>query len=359
MISALRYFIREGFPGNRAHHIQIARQASAFSAVGMPTSLVVPRLPKESPAEIAAAFGLKRPLDLKPISSGKGLPKLARDLLYKRALVQFVRRPESGTAFYGRSSGKLPMPVVLKERRDTPTFLEVHSGEFEKYMGDADGLIAISRALRDFLVSQGIPSKKILVAHDGVDLDAYSGPRDRKVDRRCVVFTGHLYPDRGGEVLVEAMTRVDACAVFVGGSPDDIERVSALARKLKVDARFVGMKPPSEVPSWQMAADVLVMPYRSNLSTREWCSPLKLFEYMASGAPIVSSDLPSIREVLRHQENGLLVPPDDPVELANAVNRLLSDRGLARELAGRAREEVRQYSWDARARSIIEFMRSR
>lgn len=370
MIHRLQYFIREGFPGTRAHHIQIARQAAAFSAEGLPTTLIVPRLPEEPLSKISKDFGLDRELDLKAISMGRSLPKLARDLLYQRALVRFVREAAKteGTAFYGRSSGKLPMPVVLKERGTLPAFVEVHSGDLDGEWGRllslASGLITISEALRGELMRRGVPSSRILVAHDGVDLAAYSGKKTGRLPPvgPWVVFTGHLYPDRGGEILLEAMTHLpkEVRCEFVGGTKEDIERVSAKARSLKLGARihFAGMKTPAEVPAYQMSADVLVMPYRGNLTTREWCSPLKLFEYMAAGAPIVSSDLPSIREVLRHQENALLVPPDDAKALADAVSRILSDRALAGSLAQTARREVEQYTWKHRARRIIDFMRS-
>lgn len=369
MIQSLNYFIREGFPGTRAHHIQIARQAAAFAAEGLSTTLIVPRLPDQPVAQITKEFGLSRDLDMKAISMGRSLPKVARDLLYRRALVKFVREAvkTKGLGFYGRSSGKLPMPVVLKERQKVPAFIEVHSADFEggweEFLPMATGLITISQALRRELVKKGLPEARILVAHDGVDLEAYS---EKKTGRLppvgpWIVFTGHLYPDRGAEVLLEAMTQLPKeirCA-FVGGAKDDIERVTAKAKSLKLGARvhFTGMKTPAEVPAYQMSADVLVMPYKGNLSTREWCSPLKLFEYMAAGAPIVSSNLPSIREVLRQNENSLLVPPDDPKALADSISRLLSDRKLAQSIAKTARQEVEQYTWKHRARRIIEFMR--
>src|SRR5690606_28470778 len=87
---------------------------------------------------------------------------------------------------------------------------------------------------------------------------------------------------------------------------------------------------------------------RTHISDR-YTSPLKLFEYMAAGRPIVASDLHALREVLRHDENALLVAPDSPAALAEALRRLIDGRELSRRLAQRARQDAAEYGWDTRA----------
>ena len=119
------------------------------------------------------------------------------------------------------------------------------------------------------------------------------------------------------------------------------------------------MVPPRTVPAWLKRFDVLALPnIASERISARHTSPLKLFEYMAAGRPIVASDLPSLREVLRDDENALLVPPDDPKVLAAGIRRVIEDKPFAAKLAAQAREDVMQYSWTSRAKRLLEFMNS-
>ena len=112
--------------------------------------------------------------------------------------------------------------------------------------------------------------------------------------------------------------------------------------------------PHARVRETIAGAGVAVLPLPDNLMARYFTSPLKLFDYMAAGAPIVASDLPTVREVLSDGDNALLVPPEDPAALATAIRRLLVNGGLADRLRRTAFEQVRAYTWDARAARIIE-----
>jgi glycosyltransferase involved in cell wall biosynthesis len=99
-----------------------------------------------------------------------------------------------------------------------------------------------------------------------------------------------------------------------------------------------------------------VVPLPDNPMARYFTSPLKVFEYMAAGLPIVASELPALREVLRHEENALLVPPDDAPALAAALRRLTSEPALAERLRHQAHADVAGRTWEARAASVGDFV---
>jgi glycosyltransferase involved in cell wall biosynthesis len=169
-----------------------------------------------------------------------------------------------------------------------------------------------------------------------------------------VAYAGHLYAWKGVDVLLEAIARLpQARGLIVGGhsSEPDLARTKSVAERLGLGERvtFTGLVEPTRVAQLLTQADVLVLPNPASAISTRYTSPLKLFEYMAAGRPIVSSNLPSIREVLRDGVNALLVPPGDPIALASAIDQLLTDPELAARLARAALDDVPNYSWQRRA----------
>jgi glycosyltransferase involved in cell wall biosynthesis len=176
-----------------------------------------------------------------------------------------------------------------------------------------------------------------------------------------VVYAGQLYPWKGVDVLVEAMAHVQgARLVILGGLPveGDLARIRALvaAHGLAECTEMPGTVPQAQVADELRRAAVVVVPFLRSVMTERHTSPLKAFEAMAVGRPIVCTDLPSSREFLRDGENALLVPPGDAGALAAAIRRVLSDSALARGLARCAYDEAPHFSWDARAARLRELM---
>src|SRR5262249_15264938 len=142
-----------------------------------------------------------------------------------------------------------------------------------------------------------------------------------------VGYAGHLYPWKGVDVVIGAIAAItDARGLIVGGHAQepDLARVRALAASLHCAGRitFTGQLPPADVAARLAVADVLVLPNPPSAISNTFTSPLKLFEYMASGRPIVASDLPSIREVLADDRNALLVDAGNPQAFTAAIRRI-------------------------------------
>ena len=110
------------------------------------------------------------------------------------------------------------------------------------------------------------------------------------------------------------------------------------------------------MPAKLADADVLVLPNPRSAISNAFTSPLKLFEYMGSGRPIVASDLPSLREVLRDGENAILVEPGNPQALVAGIERIKKDEALGRRLAAQALQDVQAFTWAKRAERLEQLL---
>jgi glycosyltransferase involved in cell wall biosynthesis len=232
-----------------------------------------------------------------------------------------------------------------------------------------DGVVAISGRLAGELKQRGVEPDRVLIAHQGVNLEAIEEERLDKaearrrlelpLDRQLAVYTGKVH-DWSGEVdlLLKAAPRLppDTELIIVGGREDHAERLRERVRDEGItNVRFIGFVAPADVFRYQMAADVLLSYYPSDNPLNEYRSPGKLFEYMASRRPIVMADYPGPNEVLS-PGSALLIDRDDPEKLADGVRRVLGDEALGDRLAREAYEDVQLYTWKERAARVHEFV---
>jgi len=235
-------------------------------------------------------------------------------------------------------------------------------------------VVVLTSFLRQRFLDMGFSSDRVIVLPDGVDLDLFESLPSKDDCRRrlglplgrpIIGYIGRfrtLEMEKGIPELVEAMKDLSSVngaeplLLCVGGPMDAVPAYLELARRIGIPQdrlRFVDRVPNTEVPYWIRAFDVALAPFPWADHYAYFMSPLKLFEYMAAGVPILATDLPSIREVLRHGENAWLVPPGDPKALTEGIRHLLENSNLAERLARQAKEDVRQYTWKRRAAVIL------
>lgn len=382
-------------PGEKAHAIQIVQMAAAFGEVFTDVRVVFPRR-----ANTAAMQSVTDPFDYYDVPRAFGLVGLPCIDAVKRVTIDwpflnrfpfpllahllqlwsfafsaflFVARLPGGVV-YSRDLFVLTVLALASRRRDRRFIFEVHtlprSGPARRLhlwsARRADAIVAISDHLHDWYRDRGFDPARLLVARDGVNLKTFLDLPDRAQARarlgispqaRVAAYTGHFYRWKGADTLAAAAGLLPAPwqVHLVGGIGGDFERLAGLAdgERLHVHPH----RPQREAIQYAAAADVVVLPNsgESEISA-DYTSPLKLFEYMASGRPLVASDLPSIREVVRPDEHALLAPPDDPEALATAIQRLAADPELAERLAANAREYVEDFTWPVRARAIAGFV---
>jgi len=199
---------------------------------------------------------------------------------------------------------------------------------------------------------------------NAVDVEKFNTSLSKKEARRnlglpeeknILVYTGHLYPWKGVTTLCEAVKDMTLPVELfcVGGRATDVEEYRKRFLENK-NIHFVGQRNHAEIPTWQKAANVLVLPNTAKEKiSKYYTSPMKLFEYMASGRPIVASDLPSIREIA-NEENVFFAKPDDPNSFSEVITQALKEEKLSEEKAEKAFQTVRDHTWGARAKRILD-----
>ena len=208
----------------------------------------------------------------------------------------------------------------------------------------SDPLAALVRDLH------GLPQGRVVPIPNGVDTDRFTPLEPAEARARLglpaglwILFVGNLVPWQGVETLLEAFRRVsmsvpEARLAIVGDGPLR-GPLEGLARELQIANRvyFPGTVPHEDVPRFIGASDVCAAPFTQMRNARIGLSPLKLYEYLACGRPIVASDVPGVRELLDGSGAGILVRPDDPGALTKALVSILNDPLRARSMGVRGR----------------------
>lgn len=377
------------FPSPRANGIQVVKTAHALALRGRDVRLVVRHSDPRPTPEILPEFGveptprlhvdrlivghapnssfiprlryLTQALLLGRRSARAGAQVVTRDLqladlllrvgcsrlTYEAHAVEAVMYDERHQ-LYGLKEG----PSPAKRRR-------IENRERRVWTG-AQGFIATTRGILTTFERLFGARHGTAVVPNGCDT-----PRDRVFvappESGRVVYAGQLYPWKGVDVLVQAFARMNRGElVIVGGlkGEADFDRVQNLAKSLNLGDRiiFKGSLPQKDVAFELAQATVVVAPFLKSAMTSEHTSPIKAFEAMAAGRPLLISDTDASREIVEDGKTGIVVAPGNVEAWAGALDRVLSDRALQMALARAAFEKATQYSWARRAERIEEFL---
>lgn len=223
------------------------------------------------------------------------------------------------------------------------------------------GLVAaVSGPAADMAIGVGVPTERIIVSPNGVDLEVvdHAIVGVQAPSAPAIGWVGSFGVWHGAPVLVRALARLAPPARLVligdGAERDECRRI---AQELGVDDRieWCGTLPHDEALRRLAGCGVLASPHVHLPGQAFFGSPTKLFEYMALERPIVASALGQIGELLVEGVTARLVKPGDDAELAAALADVLADPAAGRNLASAARREVEaQHTWRARAEHIVE-----
>lgn len=212
-------------------------------------------------------------------------------------------------------------------------------------------IIFISKKL-----SQNFKVKKKLILHDAIDPNNF--PKNKKVSKiKNIGYIGSLLEGRGIDTIEKLSIMNPDLNFFIIGKKIKDKKYLISSKNLKV-LNFVEY---SKVPNLLFKFDVLLMPYKKivnvnsfNLNTADYCSPLKMFDYLASGKAIISSKLDGINEVLKNNINSLLVEGDNIHKWNKALQKLRNNKYLVNKITTNALITATQYTWSKRIKKIIK-----
>lgn len=377
--------------GHKGAAVHVRAMVNAFARAGHAVTILTPRAgPQDGPpvtAEIVEAPlpNLSRDIDdplvaaeLQSLQSGQDLLRLARDLHAQRGFDLVYERYSLWSdvgAWLARSTG-LPLvlevnaPLIEEAQRyrslvDVETAAAIERTQFST----AAAVSVVSEALRRYVVERGAAPLRVHVTPNGVDPQRFHpAVRGGSVhnaydlhDRIVVGFVGRPRPWHDLETLLAAVARlrmVDARyhLLLVGQMADDLP---ALLDRYDLNGAttVTGAVAHDDVPRHIAAMDVAVSTHRPAQSDDFYFSPLKLFEYLACGVPVVAADIGQQSQIVRHGETGYLYPPGDAAALADRIQDLLRDPAHAREIAWQGAVAVLQnYTWDGNARQVIDWL---
>jgi glycosyltransferase involved in cell wall biosynthesis len=271
---------------------------------------------------------------------------------------------------------RCPIEGVLLALAGRRVTCEVHQLDLEKELtvlrwgqglSGLRGIVAISQGLADALKDRGARAEKLVVLHDAVDAAKFNGNHGQLRNGSAgsganfiLGYFGSIARGRGLETLFEAAAAAPWLRLRLAGRVDKEMAGVLRASRESFGGRleWLGSVAHLRIPELMRSCDALAIPYTTGLKTVNVMSPLKLFEYMAAGRPIVSSQVGTLREILEEGVDCVSFQAGDQQSLVRALGRLRGCRNLGERLSAAAQSKAREYTWNARARRILDLLES-
>lgn len=373
----LAYLDPHAVPDDIPEALQILYTVDALGQNGVDVHLVTPRARRNASSILGRKLSDR--VHVHPAPSGRGLLRIRSNRPFYRAATRILRDLTVDAVLVRN----LKMAEhLLRAMPDLPLFFETHELFVQSYREEhpqpgwrqrrklaelarregfvyqhARGLIALTPLLIEDIRREYAVDTPAVVAPDGVDLEQAKPPAvPIQNEVPVLLYLGSLHPWKGVDTLIQAMPHVSRPAILhiVGGNQQRIEELTKLARDIGVGQRvvFEGPVDPGHRFEWIHRADICLLPLTETSIASRYTSPLKLFEYMAAGKPVIVPDLLSMRAVLKPGKHAIMAASNDPISFAEAIERLLADSGLCRRLGVAAHEHAHNFSWARRAEII-------
>lgn len=373
--TSILYISTTRIPSDKAHTVQIMKICEALQKEGADVHLCAFSHGMHSTPDLLEQYGITTPFVIHQIQRHT-FPFLPKTLMFRVQVIFFMiqawRYAQAHAFdailtrdwFVATLFSRVFYNVHNKHEKSTPWYKRFA-------LRHARGVIAVNGTIRDSLYRLGVEAEKVRIVTNGVDTEAFARARaNRKANRsalleRCafpaavdtlVVYTGQVFPWKGVGVLLDAARELPSSygVLCIGGSEAQIAAYKKTCAHLNV--RFFGHVPHTHVPEYTTAADVLVLPnVRTDDPASSYTSPIKLFEYLASGVPVVASDLPTIREIAG-ADALWYVPAGEAHHLAKMIQHVSPVSQEVQEKITTSQSIAREADWRNRAGSILDMI---
>lgn len=360
----------EPLPIAKARSLQVVRTASAIAESGIEVVL----MHEQGEADPFSFYGHGRPDKLSEVLVSRAMPwpfewVVSNRFFYRRAMHALSAMPGINAVF----TRHLKFAArFLQEDPQIPLVYEAHEVfadtapkgkrrqralEESTVVSKAAAIVANSNATARRLVELYGPAQTLEVVPNGVDRKDARPEKDWSTARRRIVYAGSLFPWKGVDDLIAAGAWMAGHQIeIIGGDDDRIEKLKERISPGGAEFRFSGRLSHDEVMSRLERHCIAVLPNRDEPDSA-FTSPIKLFEYLASGCAIVASDLAPIREIL-HDEDAQWAMPGDPASLAKAIIAISSDCSRAAVMGSRLFDRAGKYTWAARGERLKSILLS-
>lgn len=382
------FFARSELPKPEAHLVQVTNAANGAANLGYstvlcylqnrleainPVNLISPFRPRKPEEKLAKFYNLQDKLKVSPLPMPWPVERVKSKWTSASTVVCKYYFP-----VHIRPSTKIVHTrdwnfVKAAIQHGVPAIYEHHhhdSKAFEPEIVNSPLFqisVTVADTVRESMIQNGMPPEKVIKLHNGFNQlflkrhpeAAEAWRKKLLVDERqhLVVYSGALRPFKGVDLLIDVAQELPQVQfAFAGGNESEVQAYQQLAEEKQVkNATFLGYVRHEHLSSLLQAADVLAHPHCSG-EAATFTSPLKLFDYMASGTPIVSTEIPPLMEFKSSKAIAGWCETDNPTQFTQCLQRILETHPRKLEGYSNSLEFVQQFSWENRAKKILNYV---
>ncbi|NER46823.1 MAG: glycosyltransferase family 4 protein [Symploca sp. SIO1A3] len=382
------FFTRHSLTQPQAHLVQVSNSANAAANLGYsailcfleqgwrslnPIGLIHPFHPRKPEAKLSNLYNLQEKLKVAPLPMPSPLTQIKSKWTNSSTIVCKYYCPIHILPYTKIVHTRDWNFVKTAIKHGVPAIYEHHHQEqklFEPEVAHNPLLqiaVTVAEPVRESMIENGMPPEKVIKLHNGFNqIFLARHPEVAKIWRekllvnqqqKLIVYAGALRKFKGINLLIEVAKEMPQVQfALAGGNPDEVQHYQQLAQdKQTPNVTFLGHMPQNQLATLLQAADILVHPHCSG-NAAATTSPLKLFDYLASGTPIVATEIPSLMEFKSSSAIAGWCEPDNPTQLAQSLQQVLATHPRKIEGYTDNFDFVSQFSWENRIRKIIGYV---